>query len=77
MQYGFDKHGGFFAIDHYARVAAYAYASSPHADAAKRRPEAIAKRMLAQAYPLREHYGAIVENHYLTVSENARGASCS
>ena len=73
MQYGFDKSGGFFAIDHYACVAAYAYATSPRADKAKRRPELVARRMLADAYKVNESFPGLSRKHYETISDNSRG----
>ena len=41
LEYGFDKSGGFFVLDHHRQMASYAYPTSDHADWAKRDPEHI------------------------------------
>ena len=72
IDYGFDAKGGFYAIDHTAKVAAYAYPTSPHAVAAKRCPGRVIGRMLDE-----ESVGVSDEirlEHYATVYRSAQGS---
>lgn len=65
IHYGFDYSGGFFAILHGERTAEYAYASSPNAIEARKRPAEVAKRMIetrcvSTSADIRErHYEAV------------------
>ncbi len=58
MRYGFDLQGGFWAIDDDKRASSYAYATSTNATKAKRNPEKVAAKMVADegshcsGYPL-------------------------
>lgn len=65
LEYGFDSKGGFYVIDHATRKAAYAYPTSPNAEAAKRNQRAIALKMDPS------HNATIIssleEQHYLAV----------
>jgi len=47
IEYAFDDVGGFIAVDHRNRVATYSFPSSPAADAARRRPQTVAKERIA------------------------------
>ena len=46
-RYYFPQTGGFYAIDDTKQIAAYAYPTSPHADAARDNPAKIGRAMLA------------------------------
>ncbi len=61
IEYKMDKHGGFFAADPELQLIEYAYPSSIHAKQAQKRPEAVAKAMLASSLP--NHPG--VRGHWL------------
>jgi hypothetical protein len=46
IHFAFDASGGFFALEDGNSVAAYAYAGSPNALAARECPEQVAERMI-------------------------------
>lgn len=71
IHYGFDASGGFFAIRHGERTAEYAYASSPHAVAARKDPAGIARKMLET--PCVSVSADIRERHYESVCRASIG----
>lgn len=74
LDYGFDKRGGFYVIDHAKRRAAYAYYSSPHADKARKSPFAVACAMASEFDSLPPGLTKdIAERNYFSIRESARG----
>jgi hypothetical protein len=66
LEYGFDSLGGFYALDHDARRASYAYPTSEHATKAKQDDHGTAARMLAAEHEFTCPQ-EIVERHYVAV----------
>jgi hypothetical protein len=71
LVFGFDKTGGFYVIDHELRRAAYAYATSPHADKAKRNALAVAQAMAEEfSDPLPPGLSAeLADRNYQSISQ--------
>lgn len=68
LDYGFDKTGGFYVLDHERRRAHYCYANSCGAANAKKNPAKVAA-VAEKFFSGYEGDPAIVDTHYLRVCE--------